>query len=97
MLKRIISDLDSNFKTGDEEIIKGYMNDYSLIASFNSNRNKDDELLYPYIFKAVKSAYLLRGDEGKTSSNVGSISSSYEDIEKKLAHDVIAVRVLPWN
>lgn len=94
-LERLIKDLASNFKKGDEKILEELIEDYSLIASNNSNRKKDDEALYPYIYKAVKSAYLLRGDEGKTSSNVGSISSSYEDIEKKLAHDVIAVRILP--
>lgn len=43
---------------------------------------KDDEKLYPYVYKAVKSAYLLRGDEGSSSSTEGSLSTSYEDIEE---------------
>ena len=43
---------------------------------------------------AVKSAYLLRGDEGSSSSTEGSLSTSYEDIEEKLAQKVRSIRVM---
>lgn len=92
MKEKIIMDLSDNFKTGDEEIIEEYVKLYGTIASNISNRKVDDEKLYPYIYNAVKAAYIRRGGEGKASETVGSISESYEDIEDKLKKDVIAVR-----
>ena len=91
MKNKIITDLSDNYRN-DEAVIEELINDYKLIAANASNRNKDDELLEPYICKAVKSVYLLRGDEGKTSSSEGGLSSSYEDIEKKLRKDVLCIR-----
>lgn len=94
MKDKIIAYLSTNYKSGDDKIIEDYINDYSLIASHNSNRKKDDEKLYPYIIKAVVEAYLRRGDEGSSSASEGSISASYIDIEEKLAKDVRAIRVI---
>lgn len=94
MKEKIIADLSFNFKSGDDNIIEDYINDYSIIASNNSNRRKNDEKLFPYIKKAVIEAYLRRGDEGSSSSTEGSLSTSYIDIEEKLAKDVRAVRVV---
>lgn len=94
MLERLKKDLSVNFKNGDDSILSDFIDDYISIASNNSNRRKDDEELYPYVYKAVKSAYLLRGDEGSTSSTEGSLSTSYEDIEEKLAQKVRAIRVI---
>lgn len=94
MLERLKKDLSVNFKNGDDSILSDFIDDYISIASNNSNRKKDDEKLYPYVYKAVKSAYLLRGDEGSSSSNEGSLSTSYIDIEEKLAKDVRAIRVI---
>lgn len=92
---KIIKDLDANFKKGDELIIEDYIEFYSSIASDNSNRNKNDKLLYPYIFEAVKSAYGRRGNEGVSSSNESGFSISYIDIVDKLKKDVKSIRVLP--
>lgn len=94
MLDRLKKDLSVNFKNGDDSVLSDFIDDYISIASNNSNRRKDDEKLYPYVYNAVKSAYLKRGDEGSSSSTEGSQSTSYIDIEEKLAKDVRAVRVV---
>lgn len=92
MQDEIIKDLGDNFKKGDEEIIKKFIDLYGTIASNSSNRKTNDKRLYPYIYNAVKAAYIRRGSEGKASETVGSISDSYDDIEAKLKRDVITVR-----
>lgn len=94
MIDKIIKDLGDNFNEDDYQVLNELIDIYGTIASNNSNRSADDKKLYPYIFNAVKSAYIRRGDDGKTSSSVGSISESYEDIEAKLKRDVINVRVM---
>lgn len=94
MLQRLKTDLSVNFKNGDDSILSDFIDDYISIASNNSNRRKDDEKLYPYVYNAVKSAYLKRGDEGSSSATEGSLSTSYIDIEEKLAKDVRAIRVM---
>lgn len=94
MLDRLKKDLSVNFKNGDDSILSDFIDDYISIASNNSNRRKDDTKLYPYVYNAVKSAYLKRGDEGSSSSTEGSLSTSYIDIEEKLAKDVRAIRVM---
>ena len=94
MKAKIIADLGVNFKNGDDSIIENYIELYSSIASDNSNLKIDDTKLYPYIYTAVKEAYLRRGDEGSSSSTEGSLSTSYVDIEEKLAKDVRKVRVI---
>lgn len=94
MLTRLKSDLNVNFKDGDDSILSDFIDDYISIASNNSNRRKDDEKLYPYVYNAVKSAYLKRGDEGSSSATEGSLSTSYIDIEEKLAKDVRTIRVM---
>ncbi len=94
MLERLKKDISVNFKDGDDEVLKGFISDYTSIASDNSNRRKNDEKLYPYVYNAVKSAYLRRGDEGSSSSTEGSLSTSYIDIEEKLAKDIRTIRLM---
>lgn len=94
MLERLKKDLSVNFKNGDDSILSDFIDDYISIASNNSNRRKDDEKIYPYVYNAVKSAYLRRGDEGSSSATEGSLSTSYIDIEEKLAKDVRTIRVM---
>lgn len=89
MLEKIIEDLGANYNDDDREVLKDILEEVSSIASNISNRKKDDEKLFPYIKKAVKSMYLARGAEGLASRNEGSISSSYEDIVDKLRNDII--------
>lgn len=94
LVDKIISDLGPNFKKGDDDILRNYFDLYSPIASDKSNRKINDEKLIPYIYNAVKQSYERRGDEGKSSSSEGSISSTYIDIEEKLAKDVRSIRVV---
>lgn len=94
MINRLKSDLSVNFKNGDDSVLSNFIDDYISIASNNSNRRKDDEILYPYVYEAVKEAYLKRGDEGSSSASEGSLSTSYIDIVEKLKKDVRSVRVI---
>ena len=87
-INKIIADLGANYN-GDEEVLKEIFEEVSSIASDISNRQKNDEKLYPYIKKATKGIYLSRGAEGLTSRNEGSISTSFEDIIEKLRNDII--------
>jgi hypothetical protein len=89
MLNEIKLDLGANFKTGDDTILQKYIDDLTVIALQTSNRLVGDDKLNYYIKEAVKSAYLKRGDEGKTGSSEGSLSSSYLDLVEKLRHDII--------
>lgn len=87
-IDKIIADLGANYKE-DKEVLEEVLEEVSSIASDISNRKKNDTKLFPYIKQAVKAIYLSRGAEGLTSRNEGSISSSYEDIIKKLRNDII--------
>lgn len=91
-IDKIIADLGANYKE-DKEVLEEILKEVSSIASDISNRQKDDEKLFPYIKKAVKAIYLCRGSEGLQSRGEGSISSSYEDIIEKLRNDIIKNRL----
>lgn len=93
MVEKVKKDLADNYHESSDEVITELIERYTGIASDASNRKKTDEKLTPYIFTAVKEAYLRRGDEGSTSSNEGGLSSSYVDIEEKLRKDVLAIRI----
>lgn len=93
MLDKIKARLGANYIEGTDEIIEDIIYDMTLIASDASNRKKNDEKLLPYIKKAVISEYNERGAEGLLSRNEGSISSAFNDIEKKLRTDVTTIRV----
>lgn len=88
-LNKIIADLGANYKNEDKEVLNEILEEVSSIASDISNRKADDEKLFPYIKKAVKSEYLARGAEGLTSRSEGSMSSSFEDIMDKLRNNII--------
>ena len=92
-IDKIINDLGPNYR-GDDEVLEEILEEVSSIASDISNRQKDDEKLFPYIKKAVISEYLCRGAEGLLSRNEGSVSSTFNDIEKKLRIDVSIIRRL---
>lgn len=87
-LEKIKSDLGANYRN-DEDVLKDILEEVSSIASDISNRTKDDEKLFPYIKKAVKSEYLARGAEGLVSRSEGSMSSSFEDTVDKLRNNII--------
>lgn len=92
MIGQLIKDLDVNYINTNKDILSRFIDNYMSIASDYSNRSKDDEKLIPYIYNAVKSAYLRRGNEELKSGNEGGISSNYLDIEEKLKKDVLAIR-----
>ena len=87
-IDKIIADLGANYKN-DKDVLEDILEQVTSIASDISNRQKDDEKLFPYIKKTVKAEYLARGAEGLTSRNEGSMSSSFEDIIDKLRNNII--------
>ena len=87
-IDKIIADLGPNYKN-DKNVLEDILEQVSSIASDISNRQKDDEKLFPYIKRAVKAEYIARGAEGLTSRNEGSVSSSFEDIIDKLRNNII--------
>lgn len=89
MLDKIINDLGANYNKSDEEVLEDILSEVSSIASNISNRNVDDEKLYPYIKKAVKAIYLCRGAEGIQSTSASGVSSSFEDIIEKMRNDIV--------
>lgn len=95
MLEKIIERLGANYIENTDYVLKDIIEDMTSIAANASNRNKDDKKLIPYIKKAVISEYNARGAEGLLSRNEGSISSSFNDIEKKLRIDISQIRRLP--
>lgn len=93
MLEQIKKRLGANYIEDTEGIIKDIIADMTSIACDASNRKETDKKLFPYIKKAVISEYNARGAEGLLSRNEGSISSSFNDIEKKLKIDVASIRI----
>ncbi len=89
MLEKIKANLGSNYIENTDEVLQDIIGDMTSIACDISNRKQDDEKLFPYIKKAVKSEYLARGAEGLLSRSEGSISSSYEDIVEKMRNNII--------
>ena len=93
MLEQIKERLGANYIEGTDNIIQDIIADMTSIACDASNRKETDNKLFPYIKKAVISEYNARGSEGLLSRNEGSISSSFNDIEKKLRIDVSSIRI----
>lgn len=94
MLEQIKNRLGANYIENTDNIINDIIEDMTSIAVDASNRKQDDKKLIPYIKKAVISEYNSRGAEGLLSRNEGSVSSSFNDIEKKLRTDLISIRIL---
>lgn len=89
MLDKIINDLGANYNESDYEVLEDIIDEVSSIASNISNREENDEKLYPYIKKAVKAMYLSRGAEGIKSQSESGVSDTYEDIVEVLRNDII--------
>lgn len=85
---KIIKDLSSNYRE-DKEVLQDIFEEVSSIASDISNRKKEDENLYPYIKKATKAIYLIRGAEGIKSSSEAGVTNSYDDIIEELRNNII--------
>jgi hypothetical protein len=88
-IDKIIADLGANYREEDKEVLNEILEEVTSIASDISNREQDDEKLFPYIKKATKAIYQTRGAEGLQSQGVGSISYSFEDVIEKLRNDII--------
>ena len=58
-IDKIIADLGANYKD-DKEVLSEILKEVTSIASDISNRQKNDEKLFPYIKKAVKAIYLSK-------------------------------------
>lgn len=89
MLDELIEDLSVNFNSKDVSVLETLIKDITAIACNISNRKESDIKLQPYIKKAVKSAYLKRGNEGMTSTGEGSLSYSYENEIEVLRNDIV--------
>ena len=77
---KIIENLGANYKN-DRDVLEDILEEVSSIASNISNRESDDEKLFPYIAKATKAMYLTRGAEGLQSKAESGVSSSFENEE----------------
>lgn len=88
----IIKRLGENYRN-DMETITDLITDYTQIVCDVSGRDKNDAKIVPIVKQAVISSYLRLGDEGTTSSNEGSLSSSYLDIEEKIRKDAKSIRI----
>ncbi len=94
-VEKLKKDLSENYHEENDDILNDYFNLYLQIASNSSNRAVSDEKILPYVYTAIKSTFIRRGDEGKSSSSEGGLSSSYIDIEDKLRKDIREIRLLP--
>ena len=88
-LSRIKLILGANYVENTDEVLKRIIEEIVSIACDISNRQNNDEKLFPYISKAVRAEYLTRGAEGLLSNTEGSISNSFEDIIDKMRSNII--------
>ena len=88
-ISKIIDDLGENYRNGDEEVLEDIYNEISSIASNTSNRDKNDEKLFPYIKDAVKAKYLARGGEGINSINESGKSLSFKNIIDEMNTNIV--------
>ncbi len=95
MLEQIKQRLGANYIEDTDNIIQDIIDGMTSIACDASNRNEEDKKLFPYIKKAVISEYICRGAEGLLSKVESGVSSTFNDIEKKLRIDVSVIRRLP--
>jgi len=87
-LNKIKPILGANYIEDTDEVLQEIIQEIMSIACDISNRNYDDEKLFPYISKAVRAEYLVRGAEGLTSNSEGSISNSFDDIIEKMRSNI---------
>ncbi len=88
-LSRIKPILGVNYIENTDEVLKEMIEEITPIACHISNRECNDEKLFPYISKAVRSEYLTRGAEGLLSRAEGSESSQFEDIVERMRSNIV--------
>lgn len=92
MLEEIKKDLAENFRPGDENVLREYIDETTTDALSISNRKKTTEnikLLTSDIKKCVKAKYLQRGSEGSTSLNAGGINTSFENPTEIMRNEIV--------
>ena len=92
MLEEIKKDLADNFRPGDEEVLRKYIDETTTDALSISNRKKTSEnisLLTSDIKKCVRAKYLLRGSEGIKSLSDGGVSTSFENPTEIMRIDIV--------
>lgn len=92
MLEEIKKDLAENFRPGDENVLREYIDETTTDALSISNRKKTSEnikLLTSDIKKCVKAKYLQRGSEGSTSLSTGGISTSFENPTEIMRNEIV--------
>lgn len=88
MLKKIIADLDSNYR-GDVEVLQDIISDISTQAMIISNRKNITGLEFE-IKQAVKSVYLSRGSEDVKALTESGRTSNYKDAIEELRNNIVA-------
>lgn len=88
-LSRIKLILGANYLEDTDEVLREIIRTMTSVACDVSNRECNDERLFPYINKAVRAEYLARGAEGLLSNSEGSISNSFEDIVEKMRSNIV--------
>lgn len=92
MLEEIKKDLADNFRSGDEEVLRQYIDETTADALSISNRKKtreNIELLESDIKKCVKSKYLQRGAEGSNSLGDSGKSTSFNNPTDIMRQEIV--------
>ena len=92
MLEEIKKDLADNFRPGDEEVLRQYIDETTTDALSISNRKKtanNIQLLESDIKKCVKSKYLQRGAEGSNSLSDSGKSTSFNDPTDIMRQEIV--------
>lgn len=94
ILEEIKQDLADNYRN-DEEVLKVLLEDvindalFSSNRIFNSDKEKQIEVLKSNIKKAVKNIYLRRGTEDVKSSSQSGESNNYSSAIEEMTLDII--------
>ena len=92
MLEEIKKDLADNFRPGDENVLREYIDETTTDALSISNRKNTREnikLLTSDIKKCVKAKYLQRGSEGSTSLSDSGVSTSFENPTEIMRQEIV--------
>lgn len=92
MLEEIKKDLADNFRTGDEDILRQFVDETTTDALIISNRKNTKEnirILESDIKKCVKSKYLQRGAEGSNSLGDSGISTSFNNPTEIMREEIV--------
>ena len=92
MLEEIKKDLADNFRSGDEDVLRQYIDETTTDALSISNRKKTTDnirLLESDIKKCVKSKYLQRGSEGSNSLSDSGKSTSFNNPTETMRIEIV--------